>query len=320
MAKVNASKFVELLERSGLVDADELSAALADYEQLHGPISGEAEPLAAVLIENGLITRWHCDKLFEGRYKGFFLNKYKLLDHLGTGGMSSVYLAEHSLMRQRRAIKVLPRSRVTESSYLARFHREAQATASLDHPNIVRCYDVDQAGDQHYIVMEFVRGEDLQVRVTRGGPLDYETAADFIRQACAGLLHAHQEGLIHRDIKPANLLIDDKGTVKLLDLGLALFKEDNKSSLLRAHRPCAVSGRHARPANRAAPDADAGAHPERPARLSGGAGGDLREDDPEAARGPLPVGGRDHPGAGGVAAGRSSAGRQRRRRAAPRQS
>ena len=82
-------------------------------------------------IEQGLLTRWQCDKLLEKKYKGFFLGKYKLLGHIGTGGMSSVYLAEHTLMRRPRAIKVLPQSRLEDNSYLERFYREAQATAAL---------------------------------------------------------------------------------------------------------------------------------------------------------------------------------------------
>ena len=89
------------------------------------PLS-DAQSLCAHLVESGLLTAWQSEKLLEGRHKGFFLGNYKLLGHLGTGGMSSVYLAEHVVMRARRAIKVLPTSRVKDSSYLARFHREAR--------------------------------------------------------------------------------------------------------------------------------------------------------------------------------------------------
>ena len=129
---------------------------------------------------------------------------------LGTGGMSTVYLAEHILMQRRVAIKVLPKSRVDDTSYLARFHREAQAAAALDHRNIVRAYNVDNDGDIHYLVMEYVEGRDLQQIVKQDGPLEPAVAAEYIRQAAEGLAHAHQAGLIHRDIKPANLLVDRK--------------------------------------------------------------------------------------------------------------
>jgi serine/threonine protein kinase len=224
--------FLDLVRRSGLVEKDQLNAVLADLqEQAGGSPPADADFVAKKLVEAGLLTRWQCDNILEGRHKGFFLGKYKLLDHLGTGGMSSVYLAEHVLMQRLVAIKVLPKNRVEDSSYLARFHREAQAAAALDHRNIVRAYDVDNDGNIHYLVMEYVEGRDLQQMVKSDGPMDYLIAADFIRQAADGLAHAHKAGLIHRDVKPANLLVDEKKVVKVLDLGLARFTSDEHASL-----------------------------------------------------------------------------------------
>ena len=145
--------------------------------------------------------------------------------------MSTVYLGEHVLMQRRVALKVLPRNRVADTSYLARFHLEARAAASLDHPNIVRAYDVDNDGDTHYLVMEYIEGRDLQQTVKKSGRLDYAAAAEYIRQAAEGLGHAHHHGLIHRDVKPANLLVDQKNVVKVLDLGLARFTDEDRASL-----------------------------------------------------------------------------------------
>lgn len=241
MAKISAAKFLELVEKSNLVETHALQSAIQDYNRTHAEKT--AESLAEFLNQAGLTTSWQTDKLIDGRFKGFFLGKYKLLGHIGTGGMSSVYLAEHTLMRQQRAIKVLPKQRVDDTSYLARFHREARATASLDHPNIVRAYDVDAAPsenpkgkDTHYLVMEYVAGEDLWSLVKREGPLPFETVADYIAQAAVGLGYAHEAGLIHRDVKPSNLLIDEKGVVKVLDLGLARFSDDEEQgSLTVAH-------------------------------------------------------------------------------------
>jgi serine/threonine protein kinase len=130
---------------------------------------------------------------------------------------------------------VLPVSRVHDSSYLERFVQEAQAAARLNHPNIVQAYDIGVHKKHHYIVMEYVEGRDLQNLVKETGPLDYDLAANYIRQAAEGLCYAHQSGLIHRDIKPANLLVDPRGTVKLLDLGLARFTDDEAPSLTIAH-------------------------------------------------------------------------------------
>lgn len=233
---MTVGSFADLIRRSGLIEGDKLDRALAELN--FDPNSNSApsnEQLAEQLIEKGLLTRWQCDKLLEGRHRGFFLGKYKLLGHLGTGGMSTVYLAEHVLMQRRVAIKVLPKNRVSDSSYLARFHREAQAAASLDHRNIVRAYDVDNEGGLHYIVMEYVDGRDLHHKIREEGTLSAAVAAEYIRQAAIGLEHAHKSGLIHRDVKPANLLVDKGNVVKVLDLGLARFTGDEVASLTVAN-------------------------------------------------------------------------------------
>lgn len=234
ISKPKVDSFLDLVRRSGLVEKDRLDRALAESGNA-GDADAEADAVAQRLIDAGLVTRWQCDKLLEGRHKGFFLGKYKLLDRLGSGGMSTVYLAEHTLMQRRVAIKVLPKERVEDSSYLARFQLEAQAAAAVDHRNIVRAYDIDNDGAIHYIVMEYVEGSDLQRMVQNDGPLDYPIAAEYIRQAAEGLAHAHQAGLIHRDVKPANLLVDQHNVVKLLDLGLARFTGEDRASLTVAH-------------------------------------------------------------------------------------
>src|SRR5262249_21756105 len=150
-------------------------------------------------------------------------------------GMGSVYLAEHQVMRHRVAIKLLPNHLAAQTSYLERFHQEARAAAALVHPNIIRAFDVDQHEAYHYLVMEFVDGQDLQAIVSRSGPLPYEVAAEYTRQAARGLAFAHQNGLIHRDIKPANLLVDAQGKVKILDMGLARFSDESQGSLTMAY-------------------------------------------------------------------------------------
>jgi serine/threonine-protein kinase len=232
MPKPNVETFLDLVQRSGLVEKDRLQALLAQLEtDSGGKLPADVDRVAQQLVARNLITPWQCEKLLEGKHRGFFLGRYKLLGELGAGGMSKVYLGEHVLMQRRVAIKVLPQKRVTDTSYLQRFHREARAAAALDHPNIVRAYDVDNDGDNHYLVMEYVEGRDLQQTVKRDGRLDYATAADYVRQAAEGLGHAHAHGLVHRDVKPANLLVDRKNVVKVLDLGLARFTDDDRASL-----------------------------------------------------------------------------------------
>jgi eukaryotic-like serine/threonine-protein kinase len=236
MATLSVESFIDYVERSELVEAEALQRALDECKTAHaGQLPSDADLLAAFFIDKGLLTQWHVDKLMDKKYRGFFLGKYRMLRLIGSGGMSTVYLAEHKLMHRQRAIKVLPKKRVNDSSYLARFHLEAQATAQLDHPNIVRCYDVDNEGDTHYIVMEFIEGKDLNTIVKQEGPLPLELACNYVAQAAEGLHHAHQNGLIHRDVKPANLLVDSKGIVKILDLGLALFSDNERASLTVEH-------------------------------------------------------------------------------------
>ena len=236
MAEMSVNSFLDLVRSSRLVENDQLEQSFADLkESVEGQPVTNPRVVAEHLIDSGLLTEWQSDKIFEGRHKGFFLGKYKLLDHLGTGGMSTVYLAEHMLMQRRVAIKVLPKNRVDDTSYLARFHIEARAAAALDNRNIVRAYDVDNESNVHYLVMEYINGRDIQVTVKQDGALDYEVAADYVRQAALGLDHAHSAGLIHRDVKPANLLIDTHNVVKVLDLGLAKFSDEGKASLTMAY-------------------------------------------------------------------------------------
>jgi serine/threonine protein kinase len=236
MTKVTTNKLVDLLRRSNLVDEAKLTSFLEKAAAAHGEAALEDQhKLADLMLAENLITRWQADKLLAGKHKGFRLGKYKLLGQIGKGGMSSVYLAEHEMMRRRVAIKVLPISRVNDSSYLERFRLEARAVAKLDDPNIVRAYDIDNEGQIHYIVMEYVDGQDLHQIVVANGPLDYDTAADYIAQVANGLQHAHEMGLVHRDIKPANCLVDRHSTVKLLDMGLAKLTEDDQASLTMAN-------------------------------------------------------------------------------------
>ncbi|TWT90608.1 Serine/threonine-protein kinase PrkC [Pseudobythopirellula maris] len=226
-------KLLDLIKRSGLIEADRLEKFLEKAaEQSGGVVPQGDKEFAQLFIDEGLLTQWQADKLLAGKHRGFMLGKYKLLGQIGKGGMSAVYLAEHIMMRRRVAIKVLPKNRVADKSYLERFQLEARAVAKLDDPNIVRAYDIDNEGDTHYIVMEYVEGRDLHQIVAQDGQLPFETAADYIAQVAGGLEHAHQMGLVHRDIKPANCLVDNHGTVKLLDMGLAKVTGDEGSLTL----------------------------------------------------------------------------------------
>ena len=233
MSEPSANSFLNLLEKSGVVDPESLKPVIAALKKKAKAAGKEVTTSRLVkhLIECELITQWQVDKFLAGKYKGFFLGKFKLLRHLGSGGMSSVYLARHVVSDQLRAIKVLPRKKVADKSYLDRFYLEARIAASLNHPNVVRIYDICEEDGVHYMVMEFAKGEDLLELVNRTGPLKFADAAKYVADACEGLKHAHEKELVHRDIKPANLLLGEDQSVKLLDLGLALVNQDDEESL-----------------------------------------------------------------------------------------
>ena len=237
MAKPTWDQLVENVPRSRLIETSQWESLLQDWESsAEASQQKDVDAFLQFLVDKKAITAWHKDNLLTGKYKGYFLGSYKLLQHIGSGGMSSVYLAEHTMMGREVAIKILPRSRVSsETSYLKRFLQEAQAAAALNHPNIVTAYDIDNESGIYYLVMEYVNGEDLSALVKRVGPLECGVAADYICQAAEGLAHAHENNLIHRDMKPANLLVDKEGVVKILDMGLALFTESDRASLTLAY-------------------------------------------------------------------------------------
>ena len=221
--------FLSVLRKSGLVEAERLKEATAAWSDASGPLPQE---LPRALIDAGLITDWQLRQLQKGKHRGYFLGQYKLLQELGKGGMSSVYLAEHTAMHLPVAIKVLPLKRVDQKSYKQRFEREAHASFRLNHPNIARATNFDHQGDLYYIVLDFIEGTDLYKKVKESGPLPVKEALEYIKQAALGLQYAHEEGLVHRDIKPANLMLDKRGTIKILDLGLALGSDDDEDGNL----------------------------------------------------------------------------------------
>lgn len=239
--KLTAASFVNGVRNSGLVAAEPLENVVREIRAAGGDFN-DSRVIAEELIKRELVTSWQADKLLQGRHKGFFLGRYRLMRLLGTGQMSAVYLGRHIYMDHLVAIKVLPADKVGDTSYLGRFYREAKAVAALSHPNIIRAFDVDkqvEAGtDIHFLVMEYVEGKLLTnlINEKEDHRLDLVTVADVIRQAAEGLSHAHAKGMVHRDIKPDNLLLTTEGQIKILDLGLArFFKTIDEESLTLKH-------------------------------------------------------------------------------------
>lgn len=148
-------------------------------------------------------------------------NRYRLVELIGSGGMAVVYKAIDTLLHRPVAIKILREAYADDPTFLARFQQEARAAARLDHPNVVTIYDVGQDGDLHYIVMEYVEGEDLKTIIRREGRLSVGRAVDIAAQIAAGVGHAHKMGIIHCDVKPQNVLVTAEGVAKVTDFGIA---------------------------------------------------------------------------------------------------
>src|SRR5579864_2906234 len=150
---------------------------------------------------------------------GTLLGPYEILAPLRAGGMGEVYRARDTKLKREVALKISPEAFAGDPGRMARFQREAEVLASLNHPNIAAIYGVEERA----LVMELVEGETL------AGPLPLETALDYARQMAGALEYAHEKGVVHRDLKPANVMVTPAGVVKVLDFGLAKAVEEERT-------------------------------------------------------------------------------------------
>jgi serine/threonine protein kinase/formylglycine-generating enzyme required for sulfatase activity len=218
---ITVEQFIERLTQSGLMSAAEVSTFQDSLPPDKRP--KDAETLARELVRANKLTKYQAQAVYGGKVKGLVFGEYVVLDKLGEGGMGVVLKAQHRRMNRLVAIKVLSSAAMKQAGAVERFHREVQAAAKLEHSNIVAAYDASEHQGMHYLAMQYVDGKDLATIVKDNGPLGVREAVEYIVQAARGLQYAHEQGIIHRDIKPANLLLDKKGTVKILDMGLARF-------------------------------------------------------------------------------------------------
>jgi serine/threonine protein kinase len=173
--------------------------------------------------------------------------RYRVVRLLGAGGMGAVYEAEHRVMQRPVALKVIKRVYTASAAMLERFRREVRAAARLSHPNIVTTYDAEDAGETHFLVMEYVEGTDLGRLVLGHGPLPVDRACDYVRQAALGLQQAFKQAMVHRDLKPHNLMLTPGGVVKVLDFGLARFAQESQPAALPPQPPAAAPAAAAEP-------------------------------------------------------------------------
>ena len=151
---------------------------------------------------------------------GAHFGPYDILSPLGAGGMGEVYRAKDTKLGRDVALKILPASFTNDPERVARFRREAQVLASLNHPHIAQIHGLEEVNDTQFLVLELVDGESLDKRIARG-PIPVDEALGIAKQIAEALEAAHEKGIIHRDLKPANIALTQDGSVKVLDFGLA---------------------------------------------------------------------------------------------------
>jgi eukaryotic-like serine/threonine-protein kinase len=223
-----------LLARSRLLPADAVPVIAAQAPNT-GRDADDLEAFRRLLVAQKHLTEYQAALLMRGHSEGFFLGEYKILELLAKGRMAGVYKAAHA-SGQVVAIKVLPSSKARDPETLARFRREAKLLTRLDHPNVVRSFQIGEADGRHYLVLEYLDGDTLGEVLERRKTLPPTDAVRIVYQALLGLQHIHERGMIHRDLNPSNLMLVGAGNpadrpVKILDIGFgkAVFDEQAKS-------------------------------------------------------------------------------------------
>jgi serine/threonine protein kinase len=207
-------EFSRALVEIGLIDAAELESFAADSAE--GVLG-----LSRALVKAGKLTAYQAAAVYQKKSRGLLIGNYLILDKLGQGGMGVVFKARHRRLGRVGALKILPPSFARDRSAVLRFRREVEAAGLLKHPNLVAALDADEDRGVHFLVMDYVEGRDLDRVVRNRGPMQVNQVVDCLIQAARGLEAAHAQGIVHRDIKPGNLMLDNAGTVRVLDLGLA---------------------------------------------------------------------------------------------------
>lgn len=210
----SAEQLVHELTQAGILTSEEVTS----YDEV---IAVGVDALLERLVQDGRITEYQRQKFLAGEASDIYFGDYIVMEEIGRGGMGTVLLARHRRMDREVAIKILPVTALDSETAVARFYQEVKVAAKLTHPNIVHAYDAGEHHGFHYLVMEYVPGHDLARVLEQIGPLPVGLAIDYVIQAAEGIQYAHRKGIIHRDIKPSNLLLDNEGTIKVLDLGLA---------------------------------------------------------------------------------------------------
>lgn len=226
------STFGRLVVEKGLATREEVDRILDRMDTGSGTDSSQ-KSLSELLVEEGLVTSTQVARLrpeLEEQRAERQIPGYQIMHKLGAGAMATVYKARQLSLDRDVAIKVLPQKYSQDANFIQRFYDEGRSAAKLNHPNIVQAYDVGQATQYHYFVMEFVDGRTVHDDIVKQGAYSEREALRIGISVAQALQHAHAAGFIHRDVKPKNIMISHDETVKLADMGLARAVSDRAAA------------------------------------------------------------------------------------------
>ncbi len=219
--------------RSGLLTETQLRTCWDLIPEAKRTASAIDQRLARRALSQRWVTIWQAQNLLQGRVKGYFLDRYRILSRLGSGGMGHVYLALDSRLVRYVSVKMLSTERQSNPRALKRFQREVKLGAQLQHENLVRIYDGGEIRGAPYLVMEYIDGFSLAELIPDDRGLSPGEATEYVRQIALGLDYLERMRFLHRDINPTNILVDRRGMAKLTDLGLAISLDDREGQITR---------------------------------------------------------------------------------------
>jgi predicted Ser/Thr protein kinase len=214
-------------------------------------LTGEADPTVArgdyeaarKASPKARATSLSSDSIDDARFVpgDVLAERYRVVGLLGRGGMGEVYRADDLKLKQPVALKFLPDRLSSDGAALARFYQEVSVARRVSHRHVCRVYDVGESAGQHFISMEYVRGEELSSLLKRIGRLPHDKAVEVARQLCAGLAAVHEQGVLHKDLKPSNVMVDERGDVRITDFGIAAYADEARGREAPAGTPAYMS-------------------------------------------------------------------------------
>ena len=218
MTRVDETR--QQLIESELMTAETAEAHIARWRQETGASEDTpGEEWVDWLVAEQLLTEFQGDALRAGHTGPFMLGPYRVFERVAMGRLGNIYRAVHGELDQAVSLKVFPSSLKDDAERVARMRREFRVSIELEHANILRTFQIGQAGDVYYLAFEDLQGETLLDLLDREGALPYPQACKLIREAALSLAHLHEKGLVHRDVQPGNMWITESGVLKMMELG-----------------------------------------------------------------------------------------------------